>query len=173
MRIHSTKTIPTMALTAALALGLSACGGSSDSSTSPSSTTDSSASATSAAASATSAAAGGSFSATIDGQPFTIEKATVSCQAENGTKTVYAASTTTGPTSTFTVTLDDSGTVTTVMAAESGKKALNFMDTAGIGHAEATVDGSTYTIKGEAPAETPTDASAPLKTFEATVTCSS
>ncbi|WP_316668026.1 lipoprotein LpqH [uncultured Propionibacterium sp.] len=102
-----------------------------------------------------------------------MEKATVACSAENGSKTVHAASTTTGQTSTFTATLDDADKVSMVMAAESGTQVLNFMDAAGIGHAEATVDGSTYTIKGEAPAETATDASAPLKSFEATITCSS
>ncbi|RLP09662.1 lipoprotein LpqH [Propionibacterium australiense] len=159
-----TKTIMALTLTTALALSLGACSGQSN-------TTESSSPAeTATTSSAPEVTTGGDFSATIDGEPFTIDQPVVTCGSEDGMTTVRTASMTSSPSS-FTVTLDENGQVVMVNAGKGSELVLSFMDAGGVGHAEATVDGSTYTVTGEAPAEVATDPSAPLRSFEMTATC--
>ncbi|MBE6478664.1 MAG: hypothetical protein E7Z97_11475 [Propionibacteriaceae bacterium] len=164
MKNPTTKTVMTLILAPALALSLGACSGQSN-------TTESSSPAEAATtSSAPEATTGGDFSATIDGEPFTIDQPIVACGTEDGMTTVHAASTTTSASS-FTVTLDENGQVAMINAGREGESVLSFIDVGGIGHAEATVDGSTYTVTGEAPAEVATDPSVPLRSFEMTATC--
>ena len=49
---------------------------------------------------------------------------------------------------------------------------LHFTGASRTAHADATVEGSTYTVTGEAPASDTTADSAPLKTFDMTAACS-
>ena len=151
MRIRSIQTITALALTATLSTGLSACSGNGkdNSNSAPSATEHSSESAandspTNSMTSTAAAAVQDSFSATIDGQPFTIDQPIV---------------------------FGEDGEVTLIMASQGDEMMLNFMDATGIGHAEVTTNGSTHTVKGEVPAANPADESAPLKPFEMTVTC--
>ena len=175
MRIRSIQTITALALTAALSMGLSACSGNGNSNSAPSATEHSSESAandspTNSMTSTAAAAVQDSFSATIDGQPFTIDQPIVACATEDSATSVNVTATN-SETDYFTTVFGDSGQVTLIMASQGDEMMLNFMDATGIGHAEVTTNGSTHTVKGEVPAANPADESAPLKPFEMTVTC--
>ena len=175
MRIRSIQTITALALTATLSTGLSACSGNGNSNSAPSATEHSSESAandsaTNSMTSTAAAAVQDSFSATIDGQPFTIDQPIVACATEDSATSVNVTATN-SETDYFTTVFGDSGQVTLIMASQGDEMMLNFMDATGIGHAEVTTNGSTHTVKGEVPAANPADESAPLKPFEMTVTC--
>lgn len=175
MRIRSIQTITALALTAALSMGLSACSGNGNSNSAPSATEHSSESAandspTNSMTSTAAAAVQDSFSATIDGQPFTIDQPIVACATE-GDATSVNVTTTNSEGDYFTTVFGENGEVTLIMASQGDEMMLNFMDATGIGHAEVTTNGSTHTVKGEVPAANPADESAPLKPFEMTVTC--
>ena len=175
MRIRSIQTITALALTATLSTGLSACSGNGNSNSAPSATEHSSESAandspTNSMTSTAAAAVQDSFSATIDGQPFTIDQPIVACATEDSATSVNVTATN-SETDYFTTVFGDSGQVTLIMASQGDEMMLNFMDATGIGHAEVTTNGSTHTVKGEGPAANPADESAPLKPFEMTVTC--
>ena len=175
MRIRSIQIITALALTATLSTGLSACSGNGNSNSAPSATEHSSESAAndSATDSMTSTAAAAvqdSFSATIDGQPFTIDQPIVACATE-GDATSVNVTATNSEGDYFTTVFGENGEVTLIMASQGDEMMLNFMDATGIGHAEVTTNGSTHTVKGEVPAANPADESAPLKPFEMTVTC--
>ena len=175
MRIRSIQIITALALTATLSTGLSACSGNGNSNSAPSATEHSSESAandspTNSMTSTAAAAVQDSFSATIDGQPFTIDQPIVACATEDSATSVNVTATN-SETDYFTTVFGDSGQVTLIMASQGDEMMLNFMDATGIGHAEVTTNGSTHTVKGEVPAANPADESAPLKPFEMTVTC--
>ena len=175
MRIRSIQTITALALTAALSMGLSACSGNGNSNSAPSATEHSSESAandsaTNSMTSTAAAAVQDSFSATIDGQPFTIDQPIVACATESDATSVNVTATNSEG-DYFTTVFGENGEVTLIMASQGDEMMLNFMDATGIGHAEVTTNGSTHTVKGEVPAANPADESAPLKPFEMTVTC--
>ena len=175
MRIRSIQIITALALTATLSTGLRACSGNGNSNSAPSATEHSSESAANDSATnsmtSTAAAAGqDSFSATIDGQPFTIDQPIVACATE-GDATSVNVTATNSEGDYFTTVFGENGEVTLIMASQGDEMMLNFMDATGIGHAEVTTNGSTHTVKGEVPAANPADESAPLKPFEMTVTC--
>lgn len=175
MRIRSIQIIAALALTATLSTGLSACSGNGNSNSAPSATEHSSESAandsaTNSMTSTAAAAVQDSFSATIDGQPFTIDQPIVACATE-GDATSVNVTATNSEGDYFTTVFGDGGEVTLIMASQGDEMMLNFMDATGIGHAEVTTNGSTHTVKGEVPAANPADESAPLKPFEMTVTC--
>ena len=175
MRIRSIQIITALALTATLSTGLSACSGNGNSNSAPSATEHSSESAandsaTNSMTSTAAAAVQDSFSATIDGQPFTIDQPIVACATE-GDATSVNVTTTNSEGDYFTTVFGENGEVTLIMASQGDEMILNFMDATGIGHAEVTTNGSTHTVKGEVPAANPADESAPLKPFEMTVTC--
>ena len=177
MRIRSIQTITALALTATLSTGLSACSGNGkdNSNSAPSATEHSSESAandspTNSMTSTAAAAVQDSFSATIDGQPFTIDQPIVACATE-GDATSVNVTTTNSEGDYFTTVFGENGEVTLIMASQGDEMMLNFMDATGIGHAEVTTNGATHTVKGEVPAANPADESAPLKPFEMTVTC--
>jgi lipoprotein len=175
MRIRSIQIITALALTATLSTGLSACSGNGNSNSAPSATEHSSESAandsaTNSMTSTAAAAVQDSFSATIDGQPFTIDQPIVACATE-GDATSVNVTTTNSEGDYFTTVFGENGEVTLIMASQGDEMMLNFMDATGIGHAEVTTNGSTHTVKGEVPAANPADESAPLKPFEMTVTC--
>jgi len=175
MRIRSIQIITALALTATLSTGLSACSGNGNSNSAPSATEHSSESAandsaTNSMTSTAAAAVQDSFSATIDGQPFTIDQPIVACATE-GDATSVNVTATNSEGDYFTTVFGENGEVTLIMASQGDEMMLNFMDATGIGHAEVTTNGSTHTVKGEVPAANPADESAPLKPFEMTVTC--
>ena len=174
MRIRSIQIITALALTATLSTGLSACSGNGNSNSAPSATEHSSESAandsaTNSMTSTAAAAVQDSFSATIDGQPFTIDQPIVACATE-GDATSVNVTATNSEGDYFTTVFGENGEVTLIMASQGDEMMLNFMDATGIGHAEVTTNGSTHTVKGEVPAANPADESAPLKPFEMTVT---
>ena len=175
MRIRSIQIITALALTATLSTGLSACSGNGNSNSAPSATEHSSESAandsaTNSMTSTAAAAVQDSFSATIDGQPFTIDQPIVACATE-GDATSVNVTATNSEGDYFTTVFGENGEATLIMASQGDEMMLNFMDATGIGHAEVTTNGSTHTVKGEVPAANPADESAPLKPFEMTVTC--
>ena len=129
----------------------------------------------------TSPAAENSFSATIDGQPFTIDQSTVSCALEGGSKSISAESADAEEKPIYFMMIldrkDHVDTITTSRGHDQGnvyrfEYMLRFTEASRTAHAEATVEGSTYTVTGEAPASDTTADSAPLKAFDMTVTCS-
>jgi len=98
MRIRSIQTITALALTATLSTGLSACSGNGNSNSAPSATEHSSESAandspTNSMTSTAAAAVQDSFSATIDGQPFTIDQPIVACATEGDATSVNVTAT--------------------------------------------------------------------------------
>ena len=129
----------------------------------------------------TSPAAENSFSATIDGHPFTIDQSTVSCALEGGSKSISAESADAEEKPIYFMMIldrkDHVDTITTSRGHDQGnvyrfEYMLRFTEASRTAHAEATVEGSTYTVTGEAPASDTTADSAPLKAFDMTVTCS-
>lgn len=105
MRIRSIQTITALALTATLSTGLSACSGNGkdNSNSAPSATEHSSESAandspTNSMTSTAAAAVQDSFSATIDGQPFTIDQPIVACATEGDATSVNVTAQTAKPT---------------------------------------------------------------------------
>ena len=155
-----TKTITAVSLTAALALSLGACSSQSSSSPPEDATT-----------SGETGVSTGEFSGTIDGEAFIIDQPIVSCIFENGTSTVYASSMVAPLSSNFSLTIKESNKVIAVTASLDDEPMLYFMEARGVGHAEVTVEGSTYTVIGEAPTELKADPSAPLRRFAVTATC--
>ena len=115
MRIRSIQTITALALTATLSTGLSACSGNGkdNSNSAPSATEHSSESAandspTNSMTSTAAAAVQDSFSATIDGQPFTIDQPIVACATE-GDATSVNVTATNSETDYFTTVFGDGG----------------------------------------------------------------
>ena len=101
----------------------------------------------------TSPAAENSFSATIDGQPFTIDQSTVSCALEGGSKSISAESADAEEKPIyFMMILDRKDHVDTITASRKHDQGnvyrfeymLRFTEASRTAHAEATVEGSTY-----------------------------
>lgn len=178
------RTIVTLGATTILTLSLAACGGTDEAAstaadkpaeqttatTEPTEATETTEPADTSATDAPST--GGSFTASIDGEPFTIDDALVVCQDQGGTmKIAIGPSDPSGDDQAIAVMIDSSGNVTTLaMGSASGK---NLAVANGQGSAKATVDGSTYDIKGEGMV---VDASNPTaqpenKPFELKVEC--
>lgn len=170
MRIRNGRTAAVVGLTTALIVGLSACSSESPHTAERSPETEKTDS--KAPGSKTPEGTKSPFSATVDDQPFNIDEPITNCVSEAGATTIHTASTIATNGDYFSVIIDDSGQVSMLMASQKGETVLDFMDVAEVGHAEATIDGKTYTVKGEAPGTVSTDPSAPLKKVEMTATCS-
>jgi len=101
----------------------------------------------------TSPAAENSFSATIDGHPFTIDQSTVSCALKGGSKSISAKSADAEEKPIyFMMILDRKDHVDTITASRKHDQGnvyrfeymLRFTEASRTAHAEATVEGSTY-----------------------------
>ena len=105
----------------------------------------------------------------------------MSCALEGGSKSISAESADAEEKPIyFMMILDRKDHVDTITASRKHDQGnvyrfeymLRFTEASRTAHAEATVEGSTYTVTGEAPASDTTADSAPLKAFDMTVTCS-
>ena len=179
--------IVTLSATAALALGLSACGHNDTSGSAASSGTATSAPGAGPGAPAPGASAiptipdnpnadvstGGSYTASIDGAPYVIDNASVACVKAEGTTTLTVASLSSTRDKSIIVLLNDSGGVSGLTIGIEGGQRINYVEGAPVGSATATIDGSTYTITGSAPyVNTSTPAASGLKSYDITITCS-
>ena len=177
--------IVTLSATAALALGLSACGHNATSGSAASSAPGAGAPRTGAPAPGASAiptipdnpnadvSTGGSYTASIDGAPYVIDNASVACVKAEGTTTLTVASLSSTRDKSIIVLLNDSGGVTGLTIGIEGGQRIGYIEGAPVGSATATIDGSTYTITGSAPyVNTSTPAASGLKSYDITITCS-
>lgn len=168
---------------ALVAIGLAGCGGdsgsesSSSASSSASSSSESaseSASSSSESASSSAAAAPGDTVVTIDGQPQDIQ-GDVSCNVVNGDMSITIGDASSGGLSVI-LTQADPPVVKSVGLGTFDGSALGYTEGTGMGSAEATVDGSTYHVTGEAFSaqidfSDPLNADVGTKPFEITATC--
>lgn len=164
---------------AALAASLVGCGGSdsgSDASSSESASSSASSSAESSASeSSETAAASGDTAVLIDGQPQEIQ-GEVMCNVVNNAMTIIIGDAS-GAGLTVIVSQDDPPVVNSVVFGNVGAGAgLTYQEGTPTGSAEATKDGQTYHVTGEAfsasfDINNPMDATAGNKPFDITVTC--
>ena len=182
--------IVTLSATAALALGLSACGHNATSGSAASSAPGAprtGAPGTGPGAPAPGASAiptipdnpnadvstGGSYTASVDGAPYVIDDASVACVKAEGMTTLTVASLSSTRDKSIIVLLNDSGGVSGLTIGIEGGQRINYVEGAPVGSATATIDGSTYTITGSAPyVNTSTPAASGLKSYDITITCS-
>ena len=116
---------------------------------------------------------GGSYTASIDGAPYVIDDASVACVKAEGTTTLTVASLSSTRDKSIIVLLNDSGGVTGLTIGIEGGQRIGYIESAPVGSATATIDGSTYTITGSAPyVNTSTPAASGLKSYDITITCS-
>ena len=179
--------IVTLSATAALALGLSACGHNDTSGSAASSGTATSAPGAGPGAPAPGASAiptipdnpnadvsaGGSYTASVDGAPYVIDDATVACVKTEGLTTLTVASPGNVGGKGIIVLLNDSGGVSGLTIGIEGGQRIGYIEGSPVGSAKATIDGSTYTITGSAPYADGSGSAAPgLKSYDITITCS-
>ena len=184
--------IVTLSATAALALGLSACGHNATSGSAASSAPGAGAPRTGAPGAGPGAPApgasaiptipdnpnadvstGGSYTASVDGAPYVIDDASVACVKAEGMTTLTVASLSSTRDKSIIVLLNDSGGVSGLTIGIEGGQRINYVEGAPVGSATATIDGSTYTITGSAPyVNTSTPAASGLKSYDITITCS-
>ena len=187
MSTTTLRHIVTLSATAALALGLSACGHNDTSGSAASSGTATSAPGAGPGAPAPGASAiptipdnpnadvstGGSYTASVDGAPYVIDDASVACVKAEGMTTLTVASPSSTRDKSIIVLLNDSGGVSGLTIGIEGGQRINYVEGAPVGSATATIDGSTYTITGSAPyVNTSTPAASGLKSYDITITCS-
>ena len=184
--------IVTLSATAALALGLSACGhndtnGSAATGAPTGGAAQTSTGGTRPGAPAPGASAiptipdnpnadvstGGSYTASVDGSPYVIDDAVVACVKAEALTTLTVASPSNVGGKGIVVVLDDSGGVSGLTIGIEGGQRIGYIEGSPVGSAEATIDGSTYTITGSAPyVDTSTPAASGLKSYDITITCS-
>ena len=170
--------IVTLSATAALALGLSACGhndtnGSAATGAPTGGAAQTSTGGTRPGAPAPGASAiptipdnpnadvsaGGSYTASVDGAPYVIDDATVASPGNVGGKGII-------------VLLNDSGGVSGLTIGIEGGQRIGYIEGSPVGSAKATIDGSTYTITGSAPYADGSGSAAPgLKSYDITIAC--
>ncbi|SDM93973.1 lipoprotein LpqH [Actinomyces ruminicola] len=181
----------TMTAAFALVLGLSACGGNSsndaEQSASPSAeeqaatTVESEADAgadagTDGGLSADDFEVGGDFSGTLNGEPFEIENVGVACGEQDGNTVIGvgpldAALTDPGVRSISLVVDGATSEVSLITIIPGDGESLNYTNIGGYssdsGSVQAEIDGSTYTVTGEAAPSSSTE----TQPFEFTITC--
>lgn len=192
MSTTTLRHIVTLSATAALALGLSACGhndtnGSAATGAPASGAARTSTGGTRPGAPAPGASAiptipdnpnadvstGGSYTASVDGSPYVIDDAVVACVKAEALTTLTVASPSNVGGKGIVVVLDDSGGVSGLTIGIEGGQRIGYIEGSPVGSAEATIDGSTYTITGSAPyVDTSTPAASGLKSYDITITCS-
>lgn len=187
MSTTTLRHIVTLSATAALALGLSACGHNDTSDSAASSGPTASAPGTGPGVPAPGASAiptipdnpnadvstGGSYTASVDGSPYVIDDAVVACVKAEALTTLTVASPSNVGGKGIVVVLDDSGGVSGLTIGIEGGQRIGYIEGSPVGSAEATIDGSTYTITGSAPyVDTSTPAASGLKSYDITITCS-
>lgn len=190
MSTTTLRRIVTLSATAALALGLSACGHNSTngSGASPGAATSAPAGGapqTGAPAPGASAiptipdnpnadvSTGGSYTASVDGAPYVIDDAAVVCAKAEGLTTLTVASPGNVGGKGIIVVLNGSGGVSGLTIGIEDGRRIGYAESAPIGSAEATIDGSTYTITGSAPyVDTNNPAATGFKSYSITITCS-
>lgn len=192
MSTTTLRHIVTLSATAALALGLSACGhndtnGSAATGAPTGGAAQTSTGGTRPGAPAPGASAiptipdnpnadvstGGSYTASVDGSPYVIDDAVVACVKAEALTTLTVASPSNVGGKGIVVVLDDSGGVSGLTIGIEGGQRINYVEGAPVGSATATIDGSTYTITGSAPyVNTSTPAASGLKSYDITITCS-
>ena len=181
--------IVTLSATAALALGLSACGHNNTNSSAATSAPAGGAPQTGAPGTGPGVPApgasaiptipdnpnadvstGGSYTASVDGAPYVIDDAAVVCAKAEGLTTLTVASPGNVGGKGIIVVLNGSGGVSGLTIGIEDGRRIGYAESAPIGSAEATIDGSTYTITGSAPyMDNPV---AGLKAYDITITCS-
>ena len=176
--------IVTLSATAALALGLSACGHNGTSGSAATSAPGAGAPRTGAPGTGpgntlipdnpnADVSTGGSYTASVDGAPYVIDDASVACVKAEGMTTLTVASLSSTRDKSIIVLLNDSGGVSGLTIGIEGGQRINYVEGAPVGSATATIDGSTYTITGSAPyVNTSTPAASGLKSYDITITCS-
>lgn len=184
--------IVTLSATAALALGLSACGHNNTNSSAATSAPAGGAPQTGAPGTGPGVPApgasaiptipdnpnadvstGGSYTASVDGAPYVIDDAVVACVKAEGLTTLTVASPSNAGGKGILVVLDDSGGVSLLTIGSEDGQRLSYLEGSPVGSAEATIDGSTYTITGSAPyVDTSTPDSSGLRSYDITITCS-
>lgn len=170
MNIMTVKTITTLSAAAALTLGLGACshhdrGRAGDSSSATGATAGSAPSAGGPAG-----AESGSYSASIDGEPYTVDNPIITCDKDGDAMVLDVSSLYPGGAGDIMVVIDDGSVSLVTMGATSGR-GIRYLD-GGPGSVSATVSGSTYTITGEAryvDLDDPTASGS--KPFDVTITC--
>mgnify|MGYP000905866772 CR=1 FL=1 len=116
---------------------------------------------------------GGSYTASVDGSPYVIDDAVVACVKAEALTTLTVASPSNVGGKGIVVVLDDSGGVSGLTIGIEGGQRIGYIEGSPVGSAEATIDGSTYTITGSAPyVDTSTPAASGLKSYDITITCS-
>ncbi|WP_136193515.1 lipoprotein LpqH [Actinomyces procaprae] len=119
---------------------------------------------------------GGSFSGTLGGEPFEIENVGVACTSQDGQTTIGVgpldAVVTDQGVRSVSMAIDDSSSEVRLITIVPGDDAsLNFTNIEGYrsqaGSAEAEVDGTTYTVTGEAAPSGSTE----TKSFDFVITC--
>ncbi|RRJ85837.1 hypothetical protein EG850_11440 [Gulosibacter macacae] len=117
---------------------------------------------------------GGEWSATLDGIKVEIENATVACTELDGKVNIAIAApdTTTDTAIAAIIKLGDPLTVEGATIIQTDGTTVAFAPESGMGSANATVDGNTYTVSGEAmAADMSNPTSVETKTFEIVATC--
>ena len=192
MSTTTLRHIVTLSATAALALGLSACGhndtnGSAATGAPTGGAARTSTGGTRPGAPAPGASAiptipdnpnadvstGGSYTASVDGSPYVIDDAVVACVKAEALTTLTVASPSNVGGKGIIVLLNDSGGVSGLTIGIEGGQRIGYIEGSPVGSAKATIDGSTYTITGSAPYADGSGSAAPgLKSYDITITCS-
>ena len=160
MSTTTLRHIVTLSATAALALGLSACGhndtsGSAATGAPAGGTAQTSTGGTRPGAPAPGASAiptipdnpnadvstGGSYTASVDGAPYVIDNATVACVKTEGLTTLTVASPSNAGGKGIIVLLNDSGGVSGLTIGIEGGQRIGYIEGSPIGSAKATIDG--------------------------------
>lgn len=173
------KPLAAIALPLTLAASLVACDG--DESAAPSISAAESSSADSGSSNTIDSPAGtivegGSYTASIDGEPFEVTDPTTVCTDVDGDMAIAVGSTEGGPDVqgiSILIGADDS-VMSVAMGSTSGRN-LAYAPEAGFGEATASVDGDTYTVTGSglvADMNDPMAATLDPVPFEVSVTCS-
>ena len=116
---------------------------------------------------------GGSYTTSIDSSPYIIDNAIVAYVKAEALTTLTVASPSNVGGKGIVVVLDDSGGVSGLTIGIEGGQRIGYIEGSPVGSAEATIDGSTYTITGNAPyVDTSTPAASGLKSYDITITCS-
>ncbi|WP_103063431.1 lipoprotein LpqH [Actinomyces qiguomingii] len=162
-----------------LGFGISACGSSSSNDAEESSAGSATAE-TDSAISADDVKVGGSFSGTLNGEPFEIDDVGVAClsgdgQTSIGVAPVDALLTDTDVSSVSLVIDEASNDVTLITIVPAGGTTLNYTNiggySSGVGSAQVEVNDSTYTVTGEAAPSGSTETE--TQAFNFVITCPS
>ena len=109
-----------------------------------------------------------SFSGTVNGEDWSLRGSLVTCVDDAGQTKISALGSSSG---TAVVIVSDDGQVDSLAVTLSDGRALTYAQNVGIGHAQATVSDSTYTITGEATVADASNTEVGVQPFDIEVTC--